>query len=341
MCAAEPVICIPVQEFEPRQSTGQEGILIAGRGGLRRSADDLRAVAERPVTDLVCRITQWGEPDVLADRVGDFRFLILEFTRPDGVTTYVQTRSEPTKELIMEVGPGKRPDALRQAFADSVAEHLARRGFAIGGNADNFRKRSPVPKAEDPLGIAKEMLAILTDVLGYDGSTDLTFSVQQGTYFSAAYVMYGIARSGLQAHLRVWGLQATAPPDDPTVLDARSHGIDFRMYLLVPKKNAPHSYWEVHCRTRLPFPRERVADLLNEVNNKPWLVKAWPLDDSSEETVSVALGYGFNLAGGVTPDHLKSQLFEWLENVRQVWSDWGRLSASPVETARRSGEPLH
>ena len=100
-------------------------------------------------------------------------------------------------------------------------------------------------------------------------------------------------------------------------------------------------YWEVHCRAQFAIPRERVADLLAEVNGKAWLVKACESPVSEKGTGSVWFSYGFNLAGGVTPNHLKSQLFEWLENVRRLWSEWGRPIAPRTEAEDRAAEILH
>ena len=83
--------------------------------------------------------------------------------------------------------------------------------------------------------------------------------------------------------------------------------------LIARDESAPGVYWEVHCRAEFAIPRERVADLFAEVNGKAWLVKACEFPVSEKGNGCVAFCYGINLAGGVTPNHLKSQIFEWLE----------------------------
>jgi hypothetical protein len=232
----------------------------------------------------------------------------------------------------MEVGPGKRSDPVIQAFADRIAKPLAGRGFEIGGNADNFHKTLPVPGPDDQVRIAKELLSILIDVLDYDGRIDLAYKIGQGSFLKPGHVITGMSQSHLQALLRIWGLETMTVADDPTVLEARSHGFGFRLHLCMPKANEKNVYWEVHCRTHFPFPRERVTDLLADVNDRPWLLKASPLGAPSDGEIRVALSYGFNLAGGVTHDHLKSQLFEWLEAVRRTRVEWSRPVASPANT---------
>ena len=104
---------------------------------------------------------------------------------------------------------------------------------------------------------------------------------------------------------------------------------------------APDVYWEVHCRAQFPIPRERVTDLLAEVNGKAWLVKACESALSEKGAVGVWLSYAFNLAGGVTPNHLKSQIFEWIESVRQLWFEWRRPVAPRTEAEGRAAETVH
>ena len=77
------------------------------------------------------------------------------------------------------------------------------------------------------------------------------------------------------------------------------------------------------------------------MNGKAWLVKASESPVFEKGTAGVWLCYGFNLAGGVTPNHLKSQIFEWLENVRRLWFGWGRPVAPRTEAENRAAETVH
>jgi len=56
---------------------------------------------------------------------------------------------------------------------------LLTRGFEIGGPAGNFRKR--VVATEEPAirAVALEILAVMIDVLRYDGTSALTFRLHQ------------------------------------------------------------------------------------------------------------------------------------------------------------------
>jgi hypothetical protein len=329
------------QAFSPREESGRDGVLIVGQPSKHRREATLRAIALEPLAGLVRQATQWGEDRVdLEARVGDYRFLVLDFRRDDGLLLYVQIWSTPVQEMVLEVGADKLNE-LRDAFIEGAGEPLRSRGFEIGGNAGNFSKRLPVSRSNDPARIGREMLGLLTEVLGYDGCAALSYRMRQGTYLGADHVIHSITRPALQTFFRVWGLETTAPSDDDATLLARSHGINFRAHLISAQESAPDVYWEVHCRAQFSIPRERVADLLSEVNGKAWLVKAWESPLAEKGTGSVWFSYGFNLAGGVTPSHLKSQIFEWLENVRRLWSEWGRPVAPRTETEDRAAGTVH
>jgi hypothetical protein len=332
------------QPFSPREETGREGVLIVGQPSKRRPRAVLRAIALDPLTDLVQQVTHWGEDRVdLEARVGDCRSLILDFRLDDGLLLYVQVWSTPLAETQVIVGTDDVDGESRKAFIESAGEPLRSRGFDNGRTAGCFRKLLPLAKPEDPVRIAREMLGLLTDVLGYDGTAPLVYRLRQATALRAAHVMYGITRLALQNFLRVWGVESTAPPDDASSLNARSHGINFRIHLFTPSRSAPDVHWEVHCSGRFPIPRERVAGLLAEVNGNAWLLKAHVLPESDGGgTTDVRLCYGFNLAGGVTPDHLKDQFFGWLACAHRLWSEWGRpVAARMEETEDRAAETVH
>jgi hypothetical protein len=340
--AASEAASSETPESPPREQTGADGLLVVGRKLLLHPKESARQIALRPLIDLVRQTTLWAQRSGdLEERMGDFRFLVLEFTRPDDLLTFVQIWSEPTREPVMEVGPGRRSDPRLQAFADRIAQPLAGRGFEIGGNADNFHKILPVPKPEDQVRIANELLGTLIDVLDYDGRTDLAYKIGQGTFLKPGHVITGISRSHLQALLRIWGLETMTVADDPTVLEARSHGFVFRLHLCMPKANEKSVYWEVHCRARFMFAHERVTELLADVNDRPWLLKASLLGPPTRGEAPVALSYGFNLAGGVTHDHLKSQLFEWLEAVRRIRTEWSRPAAASANAEATPAASVH
>ena len=171
--AADEVVreIVTGQTFNPREQTGREGILIVGQPSRPRPEATLRAIALDALSDLVRQTTYWGEDRVdLEARVGDCRSLILDFRLDDGLLLYVQVWSTPLAEIQVIVGTDDVDGESRKAFIESAGEPLRSSGFDSGRTAGCFRKLLPLAKPEDPTRIAREMLGLLTDVLGYDGT---------------------------------------------------------------------------------------------------------------------------------------------------------------------------
>jgi hypothetical protein len=306
--------------FEPQKGASLDGVLFSGKSSAQTHAD-LEVVALAPLVQLVRAATSWPEDrSEVESRVADFRYLVLDFRIGTDQVLYVQIRSTPTSHLIVEVGPGTPKDTELHALMTRQTAVLQGRGFQIGGNAGNFRKELPTPRDDaDAARVAHELLALLTSVLLYDGTGDLTFELCQSTYLTPEHVCYGIAREGAAALLEVWGLRATQIGDQPLVFRSHSHGFDFTLHLMVPLKKAPERYWELHCHTSFPVQRGKLNEMLADINGKTWLLKAWARSDDLGPTPHIGIAYGFNLAGGVTLDHLKCQVFEWLGNVQKFY----------------------
>jgi hypothetical protein len=207
--AAEP------EEFEvlaPHEAIALDGVLSCGLP-LPRLRTDISGIVLRPLINLVRQVTDWTDPSGDEGRyLGDYRFLVLDTITASGIKTFVQIWSEPFDELTVEVGPGDRADAALQSFADQIRESLHDRGFEIGGNANNFRKTLPTPRREDAPRIARELLAILIDVLGYDGRADLAYRFEQASNLRAGHLLTGMSCSALQMLCTRWGFGRASTP---------------------------------------------------------------------------------------------------------------------------------
>lgn len=308
----------------PHRAAKLEGVLCCGRPKARRRAQ-ISDIALEPLNHLVRQVVEWSGPSVDADQyLGDYRFLVVDVSTASGTDAYVQIWSEPHDQLVMEVGPGNREDALLQAFADSIREPLLDRGFSIGGNANNYRKELSVPSIEDAPRVAREMLAILLDVLGYDGRTDLAYKFQQDSNLKDAQVLTGIDRSTLCMLLRRWGLRATPSAEDSKVIDAMSMDLNFQLQLYCAQPPRKGHFWEIHCFTTLTMTADEATLLVEKVNGHMYLIKAHVTALPQEPIHEVRLAVGINLAGGVTLDHIRAQISEFLQVVRKL--SFGRPS---------------
>jgi hypothetical protein len=305
----------------PHGAVKLEGALCCGRSTARRRAQ-ISDIVLPPLSQLVRQVVEWSGPSVDADQyLGDYRFLVLNVRTASGTDAYVQIWSEPHDQLLMEVGPGNREDALLQAFADGIRDPLLDRGFAIGGNANNYRKALSVPSSEDAPQVAREMLAILLDVLAYDGQTDVTYKFQQDSNLKDAHVLWGIDRSTLCMLLQRLGLRATPSAAEPTVIEAMSLERDFQLQLNSPQPPRKGNFWEIHCLTNLTMAADEASSLVEKVNGRPYLIKAHVVSLPGEPIQEVRLTIGINLAGGVTLDHIRAQISEFLQVVRKLSLD--------------------
>lgn len=306
------------EALEPHRTIALDGVLCTGQASARRH-DEIAHIALSPLVSLVRQVTGWTDTWGTGEqRLGDYRFLVLDFKTSSGIEAFVQIWSEPFCNLIVEVGPGKREDAVLQAFADQIRDSLLDRGFEIGGNANNFKKDLPCTGNDDSPRVGRELLSILMDVLGYDGTTDLTYQLHQGCNLRAGHVVNGLSRSTLHTLLLRWGLRPSIPSDENNVLDAGSLQQDFRVYLFCPQPQRKDHFWEIHCGALLTLAHDKASALVREVNGKPYLLKAFVTSEPSEIVQQVRLMQAINLAGGVTLEHIRCQIYEFLEWVRKL-----------------------
>jgi hypothetical protein len=303
--------------LEPHGAAKLDGTLCCG-GTQTQSRQRIFDIVMPSLTHLIRQATDWGEAPEDESRLGDFRFLILSLPTSDGIDPYVQLWSEPRGNVIIEVGPGDRPDPKLQEFANGIREELLDRGFEIGGNANNFRKELPLPTGADAARFAREMISIVVDVLGYDGIADLGCRFEQSSCLSEGHVLSGISRYTLRVLLEAWGLRPTIPAEETDVLEARNLYQKIQVQLFCPQAQRKNHFWEVHCSASVTLRPDRAAALVDKVNGRPYLLKAYSLAGGTETEQEVRLTQGINLAGGVTPNHIRDQMFEFLEWVRKL-----------------------
>ncbi|MBS0367527.1 MAG: hypothetical protein JSR67_17055 [Proteobacteria bacterium] len=287
------------------------------------------------VRKLVCGTLQWGtEATAPPNYLGDYRFTVLEMQRADGHLVFAQIWSEPDSGLCMEVGPGERSDPALQHIADSMRMALLGRGFAIGGNGHNFRKELALQAATDIDSVTNELCALLTEVLGFDGTQAVRFKFVQDSWLSAAHVVRLMTPSLMRSVLRSWDLNPREAPDQPASLHCCEGDLHFRVQLMAEKSPGARQFWEVHFLTEQPVPRDAAQPLIGQVNGSAYLMKACEAQpqhpDPSKTLIRFAVGQ--DLSGGVTLEHLRSRIREWLHNVRRLCAfASGEKATSPTE----------
>jgi hypothetical protein len=319
---AEPTM----RALEPHESIKLDGVLCAGRSAPLKRSNFVDLVLP-PVTEFVRQVVDWSGFGADPDRYfGEYRFLVLDMRTESGVDTFVQIWSEPFSEVLTEVGPGNRPNPLLQRVADGMREALLDRGFTIGGNANNYLKRFPAASSAQVPCIAREMVAILLDVLTYDGRSDLLYQWQQASRLKNAHVLTEISRDDLCTLLQRWGLRATESAENVEVIEAASLEQEFPLQLHCPHPQRRGEFWERHCLATLSMAADATASVVETVNGRPFLMKAHVTTSPGDILQSVRLAAGINLAGGVTYGHVRAQIAESLQVVRRLTTDRSRGS---------------
>ena len=121
-------------------------------------------------------------------QLGDFSFYILEFAVADGVKLFAQVWSEPDESICFEVASGAWDPPAEQFVTDSVKEALLNRGFEPGGQAGNFRKFVSLKRKDDCRRLARELIGVVTECLGYDARSPLAYKLHLGQRTRAAQV---------------------------------------------------------------------------------------------------------------------------------------------------------
>jgi hypothetical protein len=310
----------PAPDPEPHRAFDLRGILMAARGQsmTREAVSDF---VRPPLTDLVRHVTRWGDDNAAAqERIGDHRFLVVEFRNPGGALNFVQLWSEPIENILMEVRVSAGADTEPAGHLATARSALRDRGFEIGGTASNFGKRLTPARADDPPRIAREMLSVLQDVLGYDGITDLSYRAAQASRLQPDHVLSGMNLSILTQLLQSIGLNVSRI-DQTNGLKAWGLDMHFRALLVNGKPEGLGEHWEVHFMTQFAYPNSKLPKTIERINSGPYLLKAFSPPTREATTPLLALTTAVNLCGGVTLSHIRLHLLEFLEHARVLRRD--------------------
>ena len=142
-------------------------LLPASRTPLSRQR--LRAALERKIRQVLARTCLWGDDAA----VGDHRFCVFSYDPADGVHVYVQFWTEPGQPVDWEVSSGNWYAPTKAYMRGERSRRLKDAGFRIGGAARNFQREVPVQREDDIRLVARQVVDLLHDALGYRGSQPL------------------------------------------------------------------------------------------------------------------------------------------------------------------------
>ena len=280
-------------------------------------AKTLVAAGEKPLLAHLKAVCLWPEKERNQNwRVGDFSYYVLSFEPVPGAVpamqVYVQFRSEPDEQaVIFEVSSGKWNPPADQYVDRAKRELLRDHGFEIGGQARNFRKVVAVQSAKDLKGLAREALAILANVLGWNGTQPLSYELGLESGSKAAHVLEAVSPETLEKLMHEWGFPAQIKPSEGKevpFVESRGPGQGgFGIAFGDPSDEAPGEYQALRLRTyRVMEDADAAEARARHVNRELVGLKCWVDDDGDLGLETVVL-----LHGGVTAGHLKARMEVW------------------------------
>jgi hypothetical protein len=250
-------------------------------------------------------------------RVGDSAFYIIEFSPAPTLQPYLQLYSEPDEAgAIVEVCSGAQDESIKAYMNSDKQEQLRDHGFEIGGEASNFRKIIAIERASDVHAVAREVMAIVCEGLGYDGTTALRFTRTLQTPTTVGPLLSDLSPDTLKKLLHEWGYAAELTVDGRTpalIASGTEHG-SFQVTFTDPSGKGSNHFLALQLRATRPMADSATALVVADRINRR-------LRDGkvtvSRENVFVIEAHVL-LRGGVTADHLRARFEAWRQMVGNV-----------------------
>jgi len=249
-------------------------------------------------------------------RIGDYALYVLDFSPAVGSEAYLQFWSEPDEDgVIVHVSWGGRRWRGNKKGGARRREQLLERGFEAGSNAGNFRKIVAARNAKDLRAVVREAVAILCEVLGYDGRVPLTFRLNLGTRLRREPVFDAISPGDLAKLMRRWGFAAEVDhhDDDHNLITSSVGDQPFFIAFVGEHPEGSHEYGMVELRTYFAFEGGMPEGLSNAINQNFVTVKA-SLDEEGDLIVQDAI----LLHGGVTEASLALSFGIWKQTIEEI-----------------------
>ena len=309
----EPVQAPLSTSLRPGHRITVNGVLAAARS-VGRSREHTGELCFEPLSDFVRQLVDWSGND---SWTGTFRFLIVEFVIDAG-PLYAQLWSEPGQAVLMEVGPGERDEPALQAIGLRMKGALTGRGFVIGGNGRNYRKWLVAPESPDVAPIVHEMLALLTDLLGYDGTADLNYRFCQASHLRLENVRDSLTLKTLQRTLLEWGIPYLPLTEADDELNASFGGFGIQFLLFEPRSDRKGEYEELHGMSTVRMNDAKAREIVARVNGSRFLFKASLVRPTEDRPAGVSFALPLSFKGGVTMASVQWRLTDWISSMRKL-----------------------
>jgi hypothetical protein len=293
----------------PWRPFNDEGILVTPTK-VSRQAKAIFSACERQLITHLRAVGLWSEKERNQSwRIGDYSVYILSFAPRRETLVYVQFWSEPGEEgMIFEVSSGVRNPPADQYVDTGKQELLRDHGFDIGGNANNFRKIIGVEGTKSLRPIAREAIAILCSVLGYDGTRELRYKLYLGTHATIRHVVDAVSPDSLKKLMLEWHFPAdlTRPEGKPPLIESRTDHGPFVVLLVNPSKESSGRFHTIALKAVWRFKVKGKHAFANSVNQRIGSLQA-----SLDADRNLVMEAQIILRDGVTAEHVRGRFETW------------------------------
>lgn len=307
-------------EGGPWRPFSDKGVLVKPRKTPRDAKAIFEACEERLIKQLKA-VCLWPEKERNQGwRVGDYSFYVMEYSPTADTNLYVQFWSEPDEDgAIFEVSSGAWNPPTDEFVNEERQELLRDHGFEIGGNAGNFRKIVSVESSRDLRAVAREAIAILTKVLGYDGTHELRYDLHLHSRTVVQHVLHDVTPGTFVKMMHEWGFKAELMREEglgdnrTPAVDSRIDERPFRIVFGDETEKGSNEYRALHLGAVRRRGSENALPLVNRLNYDLLGLKICVDEDGD-----FVLQYQIFLYGGVTAEHLRSEFALWRGMLREA-----------------------
>ncbi len=246
-------------------------------------------------------------------QLGDFSFFILDFEVAKDVKFYAQVSSEPDESILFEVSSGEWNPPADQYMTPVIREALLNRGFEPGGQAGNFRKFVSLKRKSDCRKLARELLGVMIECLGYDGNAALGYKLHLGQRTQSAKVFNTLTFHDFGQLLKSFGLTVEQIDDDNRHSWRCTTGIPFVATLGAESDDQPGHYEGFRLSMYASLSPGVLTAALEELHTALPFARAY-VDKDGDLMVDQQV----IVAGGVTTGHLRHQIEFWQHAQQQV-----------------------
>jgi len=304
------------EEAAPMRPVESSGILVKPQRRTRnRSA--IFAACEKNLVEHLRSACLWPAREYGRSwRIGDYSTYVLEFSPSHGIEVYVQVWSEPGESAVTFQAYSDAWILPRDQTIDIRKQEMLRdHGFEISHQPQHYEKQVTVEGMKGVRHLAREAVAVLCKLFGYDGRVPLTYRLHLGTRLRPGWCFTSIASRELAKLMRRWGfaVEEEESGGKPNLLSSSVGSQPFLVALAGEQPEGVHEYAVLGLRAFFRFEGGVPGDLANTISREFATVQA-SVDEEGDLVVQAPI----LLHGGVTEANLEMNFHLWRQTLEAI-----------------------